>query len=107
MLLAVSSHDEEFEEAVEIALGDFRQHRRSGHRHRDQAQGTPGTADVLDKQVTAAQATLDDLQAQKKTSNDAIAAQKATVNAPKDKLGAVQNQIKAIDGQIALGGRVA
>jgi hypothetical protein len=38
---------------------------------------------------------------------DAIAAQTATVKALHDKLGTVQDHIKAIDNTIALGGGVA
>jgi len=54
-----------------------------------------------------AQATLRGLQAQKKANKDAIAAQVNVVNGLEEKLGAVQLKIKAIDGQITLGGCVA
>jgi hypothetical protein len=47
---------------------------------------------------------LRDLQAQKKTNKDAIAAQTTTVKGLQDKLGGVQAQINAIDATIALGG---
>lgn len=50
---------------------------------------------------------LRDLQAKKGANKDAIAAQKLIVIGLEDKLGAIQTQIKAIDGQIALGGCVA
>ena len=62
---------------------------------------------ALDKQVTDAQTVLRNLEAQKKQNRDAIAAQKATVTSLQAKLGDVQNQIKAIDATIALGGCVA
>jgi hypothetical protein len=47
------------------------------------------------------------LTGQKQANKDAIAAQVATVNSLEEKLGAVQNQIRSIDGTIALGGCVA
>jgi hypothetical protein len=50
---------------------------------------------------------LRNLQAQKKSNKEAITTQTATVQSLQAKLGAVQDQIKAIDGTIALGGCVA
>jgi acetate kinase len=61
----------------------------------------------LDKQVTDAQTVLRNLEAQKKQNKEAIAAQRIVVSGLQAKLGDVQNQIKAIDVTIALGGCVA
>ena len=62
---------------------------------------------ALDLQVTNAQTELSKLQARKGANKDAIAAQKKIVVDLQDRLGNVQNEIRAIDGQIALGGCVA
>jgi len=61
----------------------------------------------LDQKLTDANTTLANLQAKKGANKDSIAAQKKTVTGLQDQLGSIQNQIRAIDGQIALGGCVA
>jgi phage-related tail protein len=66
-----------------------------------------GQVVTLDGQVTAAQSKLRVLQADKKPNKDAIAAQTTVVKGLQDQLGAVQKEISAIDGTIALGGCVA
>ena len=62
---------------------------------------------TLDAQVVAAQTVLRDLQSKKGPNKAAVADQKAVVSGLEVKLGEVQNQIKAIDGSIQLGGCVA
>jgi chromosome segregation ATPase len=59
---------------------------------------------ALDQQVSAAEATLRDLQSQKGKKTDAINAQKAAVASLQAQLASVQAQISAIDGTIANGG---
>jgi len=61
----------------------------------------------LDQKLTDANTTLANLQAKKGANKDSIAAQKKTVTGLQDQLGSIQNQIRAIDGQIGLGGCAA
>ena len=62
---------------------------------------------TLDAQIVTAQNVLRSLEIQKKPARDAVNAQRAVVVGLQAQLGDLQDRVRAIDGQIAIGGCVA